>query len=180
MMIDDFLPQYDVREYHKIAVSAPVERVYAASRELDISDARITRWLFKLRGLPASSQFTKADFLKMCFIPLGEKENEEMVLGLVGKFWTPTGKLLELDAEGFRGFNKEGFAKAVWNFSLKKLPEEIVELATETRVFCLDNQSRRQFRLYWALIGAFSGLIRKEILQIVKQNAEKGTVEVKH
>jgi hypothetical protein len=178
LLINDFLPKYDVNERHQISVSAPIGRVYVAAKELDISGAKVTRWLFRLRGLPASSQFAKDDFLKIRLISLAEKENEEAVLGLVGKFWKPTGNLLKMDAEGFLAFNQSGYAKAVWNFSLQKKSDNHVILATETRVFCLDDQSRKWFRLYWTLIGAFSGLIRKEILQIVKQNAEKVTAEV--
>ena len=45
-------------------------------------------------------------------------------------------------------------------------------LATETRVLCLDTASRRRFRLYWTLIGPFSGLIRKDILRSIKRQAE--------
>jgi hypothetical protein len=60
-------------------------------------------------------------------------------------------------------------------------------LATETRVLCLDDSSRRKFKLYWTLIAPFSGLIRNEALRVVKRAAEtkflarasnnKGTVD---
>ena len=52
MLIDEFLPVYDVVERHQIAVNAPTERVYAAVRTFDLSDSRVIRWLFLLRGLP--------------------------------------------------------------------------------------------------------------------------------
>jgi hypothetical protein len=179
MLIDDFLPSYDVRKRHSTIVHAPVNKVYDAVRTLDISHARLTMLLFRLRGitagLAAPYSFTLNDFLKMRFILLGERENEELLLGLVGQFWKPSGELRRLDARGFKGFSEPGFAKAVWNFSLTEQPDHSVLLATETRVYCMDDSSRRRFRLYWRLIGAFSGLIRKEILQIVKRNAERSS-----
>jgi hypothetical protein len=46
-------------------------------------------------------------------------------------------------------------------------------LATETRVLCLDDESRRRFRLYWLFIGPFSGLIRRKILRSIKHEAER-------
>src|SRR5215210_3190689 len=173
MLIDDFLPNYDVHEQHQIKVCAPINRVYAEIRNLDISQAKLSMFLFRLRGTSAPSCFTLNDFLKMRFILLGEKPNEELLLGLVGRFWTPSGELRLLDAEGYRNFNEPGYAKAAWNFSVSEQPDGSVLLETETRVYCLDNVSRRWFRLYWLVIGAFSGIIRREVLQAIKRNAER-------
>lgn len=109
----------------------------------------------------------------MRFILLGERQNEELLLGLVGRFWTPSGKLLRLDAKGFRNFDDPGYAMAVWNFTLREQLDKSVQLETETRVFCTDAASRRRFKFYWLIIGAFSGLIRREVLQAIKRNAEE-------
>jgi hypothetical protein len=173
VLIDDFLPNYDVHERHRIKVYAPIERVYAEIRRLDISQAKLSMFLFRLRGISAPSVFTLDDFLKMRFILLGEKPNEELLLGLVGRFWTLKGGLCRLDAEGYRRFNKPGFAKAAWNFSLSEQPDNSILLGTETRVYCPDDVSRRRFRLYWLFVGGFSGLIRREVLRAIKRNAER-------
>jgi len=176
MLIDEFLPTYDVGEIHQTIVRAPLDEVYSAIRKLDISQARMTMFLFRLRGLPSGisvpSCFTLDDFLKMRFILLGEIPNEELLLGLVGRFWSPSGELRCLDVEGFRSFNEPGVAKAAWNFALIGQADGTVWVRTETRVYCLDKWSRRRFRLYWLLIRPFSGLIRREILQAIKRNAE--------
>lgn len=177
MLIDDFLPSYDVCERHHTIVHAPIDKVYGAVRQLDLSQARLSMFLMRLRGLSASASapscFTLDDFLKMRFILLGEKQDEELLLGVVGRFWTLSGELLRLEPEGFRSFNEPGFAKAAWNFSLSERPGGSVLLATETRVLCTDEASRRRFRLYWLLIGAFSGLIRQDILRAIKRSAER-------
>lgn len=173
MLIDDFLPTYDVTERHQVRVHASPEEAYAAVRKLDISDARLTRQLFRLRGIPTSSKFTLDDLLKMRFILLGENTNEELLLGLVGRFWTPSGQLRRVTPEEYRSFSESGVAKAAWNFSVSQQIDGTVLLRTETRVYCSDDASRRRFRLYWMMIGAFSGLIRKEILRNVKRNAER-------
>ena len=177
MLIDDFLPTYDVRERHQTRVRAPLDKVYSAVQELDLREAKLSMLLFRLRGMPAGKTapacFKLDDFLKMRFILLGERANEELLLGLVGRFWTPSGELLRLSATAFRDFNQPGYAKAAWNFSLAEQPDKTVLLETETRVLCLDEASRRRFRLYWLFVGTFSGLIRREILQAVKQSAER-------
>ena len=102
---------------------------------------------------------------------LGEILNREMVIGLIGKFWTPGGGLQKIDAESFKRFETAGFAKAVWNFSIVEDGGDS-RLATETRIKCTDAESKRRFGFYWMFIGPFSGLIRMEMLKLIKRKAE--------
>jgi len=132
MLIDRFLPTFDVHERHQSLVRAPLAQVYDAVRSLDIGGARLTMLLFSLRGLlfgrPAPG-FNLDHFLRMGFVLLGETPREELLLGLVGRFWTARGDLQRLDAERFRGFREPGYAKAVWNFTLSERPAGAVWLA---------------------------------------------------
>lgn len=162
MLIDELLPDYDVAERHWINIRATASRVYAVVRTLDLSESLPVRCLFYLRELPALLQgryqrehrlgLTLNDLMRAGFVLLGERPDRELVLGLVGRFWTASGDIQRLDAAGFRAFRRPGFAKAVWNFSLFPQTNSITRLATETRVYCLDDASRRKFRLYWRLI----------------------------
>jgi hypothetical protein len=45
-------------------------------------------------------------------------------------------------------------------------------LSTETRIKCFGRGALWKFRIYWSLVGPFSGLIRKAILERVKTQAE--------
>ena len=45
-------------------------------------------------------------------------------------------------------------------------------VTTETRVRVPDDESRRKFLLYWAAIGPMSGLIRRQALALIKDDAE--------
>lgn len=172
MLIDEFMPGWDVRERHSIVINAPAQTVVAAARRTDLRRARLTRILFALRGITTSENSSLDGLLKMGFVLLGEKRDEEFLLGLTGKFWKPTGDLIRVARDDFIKFNKPGYAKAVWNFSLDKTGDGAVRLKTETRVFCTDAASRLRFRLYWLFIGWFSGLIRREMLGVIKQTAE--------
>ncbi|MBD1433570.1 hypothetical protein H8B06_12085 [Sphingobacterium sp. DN00404] len=51
----------------------------------------------------------------MGFIKLEVQENNEIVLGLVGKFWTISGNLKKMDTEDFKGFNDNEFADDLLN-----------------------------------------------------------------
>lgn len=171
MLIDEFVPEYQVTERHATLVHAPVGQVYAAVRSLDLRTSPIIHGLFRLRGLPRDA-LTLDGLQRVRFTILAENPECEFLLGLIGRFWTVTGDLQRVDAAGFRSFDQSGYAKAAWNFSLASQPDGSVRLETETRIYCLDEASRRRFRRYWRLIGPFSALIRREVLRIMKRTAE--------
>ena len=171
MLIDQALPRYDEREYHQIEIEGNPTRVYESVRALDFSDSVIIRTLFRLRGLPATS--TNLEGLqRVGFLLVAEAPNEEFVLGLVGKFWTLRAQLLKLDAVQYSKFNQRGYAKLAWNFAIRESAPGLVRLSTETRIVCTDEHSKSRFKLYWSLIGRFSGLTRREMLRSVKRKIE--------
>ncbi|MEJ7812160.1 MAG: hypothetical protein WKG32_17230 [Gemmatimonadaceae bacterium] len=174
MLIDELLPDPDVVSRHAIDVAAPVADTFAALRRADLSRSRVIRALFALRGIPAACARSLADMDRMGFTLLGERAPHEMVMGLVGRFWSPHGDIVRVRADEFRGFDRAGYAKAVWGFALTATPGGATHLATETRVLCLDPASRARFRLYWSVIGPFSGIIRREILRAVEREASSG------
>ena len=170
MLIDEFLPEYDFVETHSIAIDASAEKVYAAANEVDFSESFIVRWLLRLRGMSGEAvSLRNLEYSK--FKILGETLNKELLIGLAGKFWTPWGDMQRVDASNFREFEKPGYAKAVWNFSLDASANE-TNLTTETRIRCLDDGSRRSFGFYWMFVQPFSGLIRIEMLKTIKRYAE--------
>ncbi len=174
MLIDEFLDVYDFSERHETKIRASRERVYEAVNEAELTDSWIIWGLFALRGLGWSNRAKKLTLREMTgsgFAILGEKANEEILLGLAGKFWTLSGSLQKIDAGNFKEFGEKAFAKAVWNFSLLETGGE-TRLKTETRIRCLDEDSRQSFALYWTVIKPFSGLIRAEMLRIIKEKAE--------
>jgi hypothetical protein len=170
MLIDEFLPRYDFVETHDIRIRARAENVYQSLWEMDVCESWIARCLFFLRGLP-SDKMTLKDLKKVRFEILDKIINRELVIGLAGRFWSIRGNLQKVNSESFRKFDKKGFAKAAWNFSIVEEGNES-RLTTETRIQCLDEQSRRSFGFYWTFIQPFSGLIRMEMLKIVKRKAE--------
>jgi hypothetical protein len=181
-LIDEFMPIYDVSEYHETTVRAPIGRVYDAVWTADLSRSLIVRLLLRLRALPRSlsprdqqrnPNLNLDAVMKSGFVLLGEHRPNEIALGLIGRFWTPAGGRCRMnDAEAFRDFDQPGYAKAVWNFSLVEDGRATTRLATETRVRCLDDSSRRRFRMYWSVIGPFSGLIRREVLRAIRRSSE--------
>jgi hypothetical protein len=177
-----FLPHYDFDERHEIKISAQPPIVFDKVMKLDLRRSLLIRTLFALRSLPGVFQrgggrqpslgLTMDTLLKSGFVLLAKNPDKEIVLGLVGRFWSACGDLQKINAEAFQQFNQPGFAKAVWNFSLHATSSGTI-LRTETRVKCLDDQSRKQFARYWRIVKPFSGWVRKEALRIIKSEAEK-------
>ena len=188
-LLDALLPAYDAAERHSTDVHAPPARVYAAVRALDVRGSALIRALFLLRSLPAlvthprrvwsarrdgnpGLGLTLDGLLRSGFVLLGERPEREIVLGLVGQFWRPAGGIVRVTAEEWTAWERPGYAKAAWSFTLAPGPEGAVRLATETRVRCTDAESRRKFLRYWRVVGPFSGLVRREMLRGIRGAAE--------
>ena len=155
-----------------MTIAAPAERVWAALLDVDFGRSPVIRWLFRLRGLPSTT--LRIDGLRrLRFVPLELSPPRRYALGIIGRFWTPGGALRKFSPESFTMFDEPDFAKALWSFEIEPLPEGC-RLKTETHVRCTSPRARRRFRIYWALVGPFSGWIRREILRLVKRGAESG------
>ena len=162
MLLSELLPDYDVRERHTIELEAPPERVFDAVRATTLGEMPVVRALFRLRGLPASPDRRLLELEG--FAPVAEDPGRELVVGAVGKPWTPTGGLRrDVDV---RTFADEGYARMALNVHYDGRT-----LSTETRVHCTDERSRARFRRYWLVIRPFSGLIRRAWLRAIARRA---------
>ncbi|MEQ1761939.1 MAG: hypothetical protein ABL984_02210 [Pyrinomonadaceae bacterium] len=170
MLIDYYLSDYDFNETHDIAINASPERVFSAVNEVDFSESFIVRWLLRLRGM-SGENVTIRNLRSFRFETLGEIVDRELLIGLAGRFWLPWGDLQRVGPATFREFDKQGYAKAVWNFSVEA-GSDSTRLTTETRIKCLGDGSRRSFGLYWMFVQPFSGWIRMEMLRSIKVRAE--------
>lgn len=180
MLIDSFAPNPDAVEIHSIAIDAPPETVYRTLWTADLGGSLIIKLLLGLRALPelvlhpgrALPRDRKITLQTVIGSGFGILANgpEEIVLGVTGKFWRPTGNLLPFNRESFEGPVPPGLARAVWSFSIKESSAGTI-LSTETRVVCGDDDSRRKFRRYWFFVRPFSGLIRLLMLRAVKRAA---------
>jgi hypothetical protein len=109
--------------------------------------------------------------MAMGFVMLAEQPPEEFVLGVVGRFWRPASGIVRVSAADFADYAEPGHARAAWNFRVDRV-DGGCRLRTETRVECLDDAARWRFRLYWAIVGPFSALIRREMLRAIRRDAE--------
>jgi hypothetical protein len=109
---------------------------------------------------------------RVAFTVLAEAPGEEFVLGIMGRFWTLTGGLVQASAAQLRDPPPPGLAQGFWSFRVEPC-EAGTMLFTETRVRCGDSATRRRFTRYWRVIRPWSGLIRTSLLRYIRLRAER-------
>jgi hypothetical protein len=160
-----------VTSRHSILVAAAPDTVYRCVLEMNLCRVRSMRWLFRLRGLPASAG-TLPGLERVGFVQLGREPGHEVVLGIAGRFWTPSGSLVRVTPGEFERFDRRGFAKATWSFAIAAHSQGKTCLQTETRVRCYGRAASAAFVVYWTFVGPFSGWIRRATLRLIKRDAE--------
>jgi hypothetical protein len=176
--IDEFLPNHDFSARYEIRINAPASVVYECLLRSDFSELWLVRVLMTLRtGKRLPRNRVLSNFRQRLqgtgFVMLAEVPSDELVIGVAGQFWRPDGgRCLDLTSDDFAGFSRSGYAKVAWNVKLRAESPESTILSTETRINCLGSAAFWKFRLYWTLVGPFSGLMRKAILKQVKTEAE--------
>jgi hypothetical protein len=171
-LLDDIIPAYDIASRHRVWVAASPAHVYQVARQVDLGQPWLVRALMGLRLIPASlAAGLRAPRRTATFTLIAESPGEEFVLGIMGRFWTPTGGVVPASADSFRRPPPAGLAQGIWNFRVRPWGGG-TELSTETRVRCGDAAARRQFGRYWRIIRLGSGLIRRSILRHIRLTAE--------
>src|ERR1700675_4056272 len=177
--IDEFLAHYDFSAAYEIRIQAPVSLVYQSLLHSNLNHTRLVRILMGLRSgrLIRRKPSPPSDFRRRLegtgFVILAETLNDEIVIGVAGRFWRPDGgRCMDLASRDFAEFCRPGEAKAAWNFKVRADSPASSILSTETRVQCFGQAALFKFRLYWILVLPFSGLIRMAMLKQVKSEAE--------
>lgn len=181
MLLDVWLPEFDVSRRYATRIRASRDRVFEEILRYDFRRSLSTQVLMALRGYAGRSRRGRVEsggtlpesLARFGFTPLGQDHGRELVFGLVGRFWRPKGDLRTVPAADFSGFREPGFAKAAWNLLLEDEAPGVTRLSTETRVQCFGDVARRRFRLYWRIVEPFSGVIRWSLLRGVRRAAEK-------
>jgi len=182
MLLDEFLPTFHFSERHETMVQASQDVVYRAARTVDFSESSVIHSLLWLRELPgrlARRDFRSKglglsldDFVEAGFLRLRDDPPKEFVLGAAGKFWRASPQFLDMSPKEFKSFDRSGFVKVAFNILIEERSAGHCLISTESRILCLDDESRGRFRCYWALIRPFSGLIRRAMLRLIRKAAE--------
>jgi hypothetical protein len=190
VLLDEWMGESHWAERHSVWIGARPAVVFEAVQTTDLAGPWAVRALMALRAVPAVLSDPKGAWRRRResrgpvtlrrvmghdFARLAEEPGRELVLGLVGRFWTPTGSLVPTDAARFRQPLPPGLAQAAWNFAVEPEARDDhpgTRLTTETRVRCADEATRRNFARYWRVVRPFSGFIRMRMLGAIRREAE--------
>jgi hypothetical protein len=187
MLIDHYLPRYDVTEVQEIEVDAPPAVTYDAIRRADLRDPLIAA-LFALRELPDRlsrrlhgappkpplERFTFAELENpdMGFMLLAEQPKIEFTVGSIGRFWKRDYGWRRIQAEDFADFDEPGYAKLAVEFAVRPSGFGGSTLRYEARTATTDEDARKQFRRYWRLIRPGVAMVMRRALRRIKAEAE--------
>jgi len=179
-LIDGLLPHPDIRMLHQRLIAAPPPLVFAALRTADLAGSRLVKLLLAIRTLKTPKGPLTLDRLTQTgFKLVGERPGEEIVLGVVGKFWKPSGERRPADRVQFERGAPVGEVLAAWNFEVRQQAagnrQQASCLTTETRIKCGDPATLRTFRRYWRIVHPGSAVIRRAMLRAVETEAVLGT-----
>lgn len=182
-VLDPFVPDYEVRERHRIRVNAPAAITMAAARDVSFNDSPVVRLIFNLRDLPARlagtsvppvvRRSTMEEVRALGWKELAEEEGHYVAMGAVTQPWRQNVVFRGLAPEAFVAFQEPGFAKIAWTLEVEPIGPSSSVFRTETRVVTTDPASREKFRRYWSLLSPGIILIRLEMLRLVKADAER-------
>ncbi len=196
MLVDDFLPVYDVSDAVATVVHAEVGTTWDALMEVDLIDVGRKRPLVgalgALRVLPdvvshilhgelperPSTHMRLRDTTTLPldqggWVLLGERPRDEIALGLVGKFWRPVIEFAKVTTEQFRDFAEPGYAKTVYSLSVRPINKHRTLLSGVMRTATTDEHARRWFRRYWTFgVGSGAHVLVNGLLDVTREMAE--------
>jgi hypothetical protein len=196
MLVDEFLPAYDVSDAVATVVQADVATTWDALMQVDLLEVGRARpmvgFLGALRALPEvvshllhgelpqqpPKQLRLHDTTKIPlgeggWVLLGERPHDELALGLVGKFWRPVIDYAQITRESFRDFAEPGYAKTVYSLSVRALDDGRTLLSGVMRTATTDEQARKWFRRYWTLgVGSGAHIVVSGVLDLTRESAE--------
>jgi hypothetical protein len=190
MLIDRYLPSFDVSHVCEVSIAAPADQAYAAIRETNLRDP-IVDALFALRELPQriarrlrgeKTTPTPAPPAKVTFgditrlgpgwTVLAEEPGREFVIGSVGRFWRKDYGGRPVTAQQFAPFTDPGYAKLAISLSVRQAGTGTI-VRYEARTATTDESARRKFRLYWRLIAPGVALVMQRALRRIKAESER-------
>ena len=180
LLLDRFLPQYDVVERHDIEIAAPAHVVLQAARQQQLSRIPLVRWVFRCRELvmggtaperPLPPQLLN-QVLSLGWVILAEEPGRELVVGAVTRPWEPNVVFRSIPPDTFATFDEPGYVKIAWTLRADPIDADSAVFRTETRAVATDHDARRRFRVYWSLASPGIWLIRRLSLQPLQYAAE--------
>jgi hypothetical protein len=180
-LLDAFMPDYNFHERHEIAIQAPPNQVRDALDRVSWADIGVMETLGRIRSIAMGGRAARGGLSPVPIVDsiksprsgffLLDDTPREFVFGLAGQPWTNTA--IRLSPIEFRPWARPGSIKVAANFLIVDAANGGSRVVTETRIAACDAAARKKMAQYWALIYPGSGMVRRSLLEAVRQRAER-------
>jgi hypothetical protein len=193
MLIDRYLPRFDVTLIEHTVADADVATTWQALRELDLMQVHtpLMDAAMFARGVPArlgarlgrKAQPDPPRRLMLTgdgpglegWLSLGESVEREIALGAVGRFWQPDIEWYDVGAMNphqFAAFDEPGWGRIAANFSLRHYGTPRTLISYEARTATGDPDAARRFGRYWMIVRPFARHIMRAALDTLRRGSE--------
>jgi putative NADPH-quinone reductase len=180
-LLDEVMPDYDVRLHHETKIAAPAEVAFDAMDRANVDGSPIVAALFRAREIIMRARHSDAPLPRGLRAQLesfgwrivAERPGKELVFGAITQPWKANPRFEGLPAEQFARFHEPGYAKIAFTLRVDPLDAASSKAQTETRVQTTDVASRAKFRRYWAFLSPGMEVIRIVLLAQLKAEAER-------
>jgi hypothetical protein len=192
--LDELLPVYDISDSVGVTVAADSESVWRSLLGVDLIEVgrrkpavaalgairmlpELGVALLRRRKPPPRPERMSLDSLAGeggDWVELARIEGEELVFGLVGKFWRPVIEYASVEREAFSDFAEPGFAKTVYALRVDSRGPGATFLSGTMRTATTDGAARRRFHRYWTFgVGSGAHVLVAGLLNVVAEDAER-------
>src|SRR5690242_20066714 len=192
LLIDRYLPRYDVGLVEHTLAAADLATTWRALHALDLARVHtpLVDAAMYVRGVPmrvlgrGGPRAAGPVRLPLAgdappmdgWLSLGEIAEREIALGAVGRFWQPAIRWYDvagMTPEGFAAFAEPGWGRIAANFTVLPYTPSRTLVSYEVRTATSDATSARRFARYWAVIRPFVGHIMRAALATVRADAQR-------
>jgi hypothetical protein len=173
--VDEWLPSYGVRTYHRRAASVSAAALWAEAQRIRLADTRRLGRLVSWRIPGVRSEQTYHELFHAYPFTVLEENATKLVSGLCGKIWTLARDYPKLHgAEDFAEWDERGTVRVAFAHWVSETPDG-AELHSEARVTPVDTHARLRLKTIWTVLGPFERLVGAEPLELAVRRAEGAT-----
>ena len=176
LLIDRFLPRFDVTLTEHVVAEAGLAETWQAVRDLDLMRVRspLTHLALFARNTPAQLKPFAGDTAVPGWLRLGETPGREVVLGAIGRYWQPGAEwydVAKMTPAEFTAFAEPDWGRIAVAISVRPFGPARTLVTYEARTATTDPVSARRFARYWWPARLFVRFVMQATLRTIRDDA---------
>ena len=172
--LDEWLPDPQVRTFHRRSAKADADRLWHAAETVRLGEAptlgRAVRW--RIPGTTPDLSFRDL-FRQYPFAVINEGARWS-VSGMCGRIWTLRRDYPRIEgAEDFLAWDERGTVRVLLGHWIEGDRPGQNALVSEARIKPVNGQAGLRLRALWAVLGHFDRLVGGEVLRVATRRAAR-------